>query len=120
MPGAPLRRQRRLRRFPGVAYFSLATGKALAVRGTPLAAGATTFLDGPPVAETVEPMMRSIAAARGLIGRGQVLATGVGPEPTSLLEILGDPPGHLPMPAEAGCGYCDKQALCGRAWEGRS
>ena len=116
--GEALRRQRGLRRFPGVAYFSLASARALAIESTPLAPASTTFFRGPPVAATVEPMLRSTTAARHLIGAGEVPATGVGAEPRSLLELLGEPPGHLAMPAEAACGYCDKASLCGRAWEG--
>lgn len=116
--GEALRRQRGLRRFPGVAYFSLASARALAIESTPLAPASTTFFRGPPVAATVEPMLRSTTAARHLIGAGKVPATGVGAEPRSLLELLGEPPGHLAMPAEAACGYCDKASLCGRAWEG--
>jgi ATP-dependent helicase/nuclease subunit B len=118
--GHVVRRTRKLAAFPPVAYFSLGAGRAFAIEGTPLAASGTDFLQGPPVAATADALVRSTSATRRLIASGVVPVTGVGDEPTSLAATLGDDPGHLQLPAEAGCGFCDKGPICGRAWGGRS
>ena len=56
----------------------------------------------------------------GLDEEGDFSVTGVGDEPTSLAVALGELPGHLALPAEAACDYCDKGPICGRAWQGLS
>lgn len=115
-----IRRARGLAAFPATAYFSLGAARAFAIVGTPLERTTADLLQGPTVAETAAAVLRTTAATRTLIARGKVAVTGVGADPISLAQALGDQPGHLPLPAEAACDFCDKHPICGRAWGGLS
>jgi RecB family exonuclease len=103
---------------PVAAYFSLASGRVLTTEVGPFAG--TRATEGPRMSETWANLQRTVQFVEDSLQRGEVPVTGIG-RSLPLLESIGvaeaERGGHVPIPAEGACKYCEHGSLCGKSWE---
>jgi RecB family exonuclease len=103
---------------PVAAYFSLASGRVLTTEVGPFAG--TRVSEGPRMSETWASLQRTLQFVEDSLQRGEVPVTGIR-RSLPLLESIGVAPsergGHLAIPAEGACKYCEHDSLCGKRWE---
>jgi hypothetical protein len=108
------------RELPPAAYFSLGRGELLATDGRPFAGASIAPTKGPPLSDTWSQIEHTIEKVEAMLATGRVPVTGVR-RALPLLEAMGvaegDRASHLQLAQDAGCTYCDYDALCGRRWE---
>jgi ATP-dependent Lhr-like helicase len=105
--------------WPATGYFSLSRSVLLTAESG--LASSVQPLMGPGPREVWATTSASLRAVRRLLDSGRLAVTGLRRSLPLLKEAgVDDPTGHLVLPPDAACEYCEYQPVCGRAWEGLS